>query len=100
MVVFMKIDTKCQGKLIIVVVLDLNVFFGDARISLVRFFQNILNFVHLAHRRDSADGAGDKNIWQVFDRSLCSGRASSRMGSRTLTFDGDPNGEEVHVYVV
>jgi hypothetical protein len=97
MVTFMKVDTKCQGKLIIVIVFDLDVFFGDVRISLGRFFQNIL---HLAHCRDSADEARDKNIWQVFDRSLCSVRASSRMCYRTLTFDGDPNREGVHVYVV
>jgi hypothetical protein len=70
MVTFMKVDTKCQGKLIIVVVLDLDVFFDDARISLGRFFQNILHLAHLAHCRDSADDTRDKNIWRLFDSAL------------------------------
>ncbi len=55
MVTFMKIDTKCQGKLIIVVVLDLHVFSDDAVISLTRSFQNILNLAHLSASSDSAD---------------------------------------------
>ena len=100
MVTFMKVDTKCQGKLIIVIVFDLDVFFRRCAYLVGPVFSEYSAFGAFGVSPDSTDRTRDKNIWQVFDRSLCSVRASSRMGSRTLTFDGDPNREGVHVYVV